>query len=148
MDNVVGEQKYLKETDIGNPVFGWDFAERRIAQQFANTLLDNGSLGMESPDSPRMGFQIGRHKLIGIPSILEEGPLLSFDRISGDRAPYNRKAMAAPTLDRLVLEFPDFPCVPELSESALACAAFDRRVFPRHNHVASPAGVEALDRPL
>ena len=118
MDNVVGKQKHLKETNIGYPVFGWDFAERIIVQQFANILLDNGSLGIETPDSPRMGFQIGHYNMICIPSILEEGQLLSFDRISGDRAPYDHKAMAPPPLERLVLEFPDFPCVPELSKSA------------------------------
>jgi hypothetical protein len=60
-----------------------------------------------------MGFQIGHHNMICIPSILEESQLLSFDRIPGDRAPDNHKAMAAVPLERLVLKFPDFPCIPE-----------------------------------
>ena len=53
MNQIVSQKQHLKEGHVGHPVFRWDFAEGMIVEEFSDTLLDSGSLGVKLPDSPR-----------------------------------------------------------------------------------------------
>jgi len=148
MNDIVGKQKHLKERHIGDPVLCWDFAQGVVVQQFPDILLDSGSFGIEAPDPPWMRFQIGDHDVVGISSVFEEGQLLSFYRIFGDRPSHDDKPMRMFPLERFVLKLSYLEAVPKLSESTLPSTRLDSRVLPRNDRIATTAVVEKLDDSL
>ena len=56
MDEVVSQERDLKEGYVGNPVVGRNFAQRIIVEKFSDVLFDRGSFDIKLPDSPRMGL--------------------------------------------------------------------------------------------
>lgn len=100
------------------------------------------------PDSPRTGFQIGDHDMVGIFSVFEEGQLLSFYRILRDWTPHEDKPMGTIPLVWFVPKLPNLPPVPELLEPTFACPVFDGRVLSCNDGIAAAAVIEKLDDSL
>ncbi len=145
MNNIVSQEKNLKEGHIGNPVLRGDLAEGIIVEEFADILLDGGPLGVELPDSPGMSLHIGDQDMVGIFSILEEGQLPGLYGVFGNRASDHDETMWGFPSERLVSKLPCFPAMAELFEATSLGSGFDGGILPGYNSIATSDGVEELD---
>jgi hypothetical protein len=56
VNDVERQEEHLKEGNVGHPIVGGNLAQGIIVEKFPDILFDGSSLGIESPDSPRMGL--------------------------------------------------------------------------------------------
>jgi hypothetical protein len=145
MDDIVSQQEHLKKGHIGHPVFRGDLAQGIIVEEFPDIFLDGGSLGVELPDPPGMGLQVGHQDMVGIFSIFEEGQLLGLYRVFRNGASDHDKTMRSFPPKRLVSEFSDFPALRKFFETTPPSLRFDSGIFPGHNHIAASERIEKLD---
>ena len=137
-----------QEGDIGHPVLGRNLAQGVVVEQFADVFLDGGALGIEPPDPPRMGSQIGDQNMVGILAILEEGQLLSFHRVLRDRAAHDDEAMRVLPMQGLVTKRAGLPSLSELAKATLPSAGFDGGVLLGHDRITAAQAIQELHHPL
>jgi hypothetical protein len=145
MDDIVSQEKHLKEGDISHPILGRNLAQRVVVEQFPDVLLDSCSLGVEPPDPPRMGLQIGDQNMIGIFVVFEEGQLLGLDRIAGDRTPNDNKSMGLLPVEGFVSKLSDFPVVVKFLESTFSGSRLDGSIFLGDHRIATACRIQKFD---
>lgn len=92
-----------------------------------------------------MDLQIGDQDVIGIFSVFEEGQLLGFDGVFGDRTSHYHKAMNPFPTVGFVSKFSHFPSIAKLSETTGSGSIFDSGIFFGDNGIATSFLVELFD---
>jgi len=138
----------MKESHIGHPVLGRNLPQRIVVEEFPNILFDGCPLGVKSPHSPRMSLQIGDQDVIGILLIFEEGQLLSFDGVFGDRTSHHNEPIDLFPTVGLVSKLSNLPSVAKLFEPTRSGSNFDGKIFLGDNHIAIAFLIEPFDHLL
>lgn len=145
MDDIVGKEQNLEKCYIGHPILGRNLSQGILVEEFPNILLDGGSLGVEPPDPPWMSLQIGDQHMISIFPIFEEGQLLGFDGIFGDRTSHYDESMGLFPTVRLILKRSHFPSIAKFFEPTRSGSNFDSSIFLGNDRIATAFLVEPFD---
>jgi len=138
----------MKESHIGHPVLGRNLPQGIVVEELPNILFDGCPLGIKSPHSPGMSLQIGDQDVIGILLIFEEGQLLSFDGVFGNRTSHDNEPMDLFPTVGLVSKLSNLPSVAKFFEPTRSGSNFDGRIFLGNNHIAIAFLIEPFDHLL
>ena len=143
MNDIGSKEQDLKESNVGRPCIGRDFAQGIVVEEFADVFLYRGSWIVKEIDPPGADFEVGDKEVVDILFVFEQSQLLDFCRILRSGMAEHHKAME---LAPFVVDFlPELACLPAVLQPlkfASPSSLLEVRELLGHHHIATPALVE------